>query len=109
MKINYTTINQRLTVELEADSQKELWHQLAKFQEIFEETRCGKCDSNDLRFVVRKAVDDKGKEYDYHELRCKKCWAKLSYGVRENAKDLFPKRKNEDGEILFLQVNYRTK
>ena len=36
MKVSYTTNNQRLTVELEADSPKTLWAELAQFQEVFE-------------------------------------------------------------------------
>uniref|UniRef100_A0A6M3LIY1 Uncharacterized protein n=1 Tax=viral metagenome TaxID=1070528 RepID=A0A6M3LIY1_9ZZZZ len=101
MKISYTTTNKRLTVELEADSPKALWKELSQFQEVFEETTCGKCGCPDLRFAVRKASDEKGKEYEYHELRCKKCWAKLAYGVLDDGKGgLFPKRaKGEDGKV----------
>jgi len=98
MKVNYTTKNGRMTVELEADGHAGLWKELASFQEVFEEDICGKCQSNNLKFVVRKASDAKGKEYSYHELRCKDCWAKLSFGVLDDGKgSLFPKRKDDEG------------
>jgi ribosomal protein L40E len=99
MKISYTTHNGRINVQLEADSQKALWKELAHFQEVFEETRCGKCDSNDLRFIVRSSPyekDGKTKEADYHELKCNKCGAKLAFGVLDDGSDgLFPKRKDK--------------
>jgi len=99
MKVNYTTVSGRLSVELEAETQKGLWAQLAAFQEVFEEAKCRKCESTDLKFVVRKTTDGK-KEYDYHELRCNKCGAKLAFGVlNDDSGRLFPKRKDDEGKI----------
>lgn len=99
MKVTYTTKNGRLSVELEADSPKTLWKQLSKFQEVFEETSCGKCGKSNLRFVVRKSKDAKGKEYEYHELRCDDCKAKLAFGILDDGEGgLFPKRKDDDGK-----------
>lgn len=98
MKISYQTKNGRITVELEADSPKALWRELASFQEVFEESQCGKCGNTDLRFTIRKATDKKNKEYEYHELRCPKCWAKLAFGILDDGKGgLFPKRKDAEG------------
>jgi hypothetical protein len=99
MKVNYTTANGRLSVELEAEGHSSLWKQLAAFQEVFEETACGKCKSENLKFVVRTAKDSSGKkEYTYHELHCKDCRAKLHFGVIDDGKgSLFPKRK-QDGK-----------
>ena len=57
MKLSYTTANSRLTVELEADTHRELFAQISRFQEVFEETKCGKCGSENLKFVVR-TVDE---------------------------------------------------
>ena len=42
MKVTYTGTNGRLKVELEAESQVDLFQQLSEFQEIFDETECGK-------------------------------------------------------------------
>lgn len=100
MKVRYTTNNRRLSVELEADNQKGLWAELAAFQDTFEESKCLKCNGEDLKFVVRKATDSDGEEYDYHELRCNKCGAKLAFGQSKKGGKLFPKRKNKAGEVL---------
>ena len=42
MKLTYTTKNGRISVEIEGDSQRELFAQINKFQEVFEEDVCGK-------------------------------------------------------------------
>jgi hypothetical protein len=100
MKITYTTINKRMSVELDVPNQKEAIKNLHSFQEIFEEN-CGKCKSDNIKFTTRKATDEKKKEYIYHELRCGKCGAKLPLGVLDDGSDnLFPKRKGEDGNYV---------
>jgi hypothetical protein len=101
MKINYTTKNGRISVDLEAETHTKLWTELASFQEVFEEDHCRKCDSDDLKFVVRKSKDAKGKTFDYYELRCNKCGAKIAFGVLDdNTFRLFPKRKDKEGNVL---------
>jgi hypothetical protein len=57
MKLTYTTANNRIRAEFDADTHRELFTQISKFQEVFEETKCGKCGSENLRFVVR-TVDE---------------------------------------------------
>ena len=100
MKASYTTKNGRLTVELDAENHTSLWAQLASFQEAFEEDCCCKCKSTDLKFVIRKAKDAKGKVYNYHELRCNACGAKLPFGVLDDDTfRLFPKRKDDGGKF----------
>lgn len=105
MKVNYQTKNGRMTFEFEADNHVGVWKNLASIQEVFEEEKCQKCGSDNLRFVVRKSSyeDEKGreKECDYHELRCKNCGAKLSFGVLDDGTfSLFPKRKDKNGKWL---------
>lgn len=97
MKVMYRTKNGRMSFEIEGDKQQDVWEKIAALQEIFEETNCGKCASDDVRFVVRKAKNDKGKEFKYYELHCKKCRARLSFGVFEDASGIFPKRKDAEG------------
>jgi hypothetical protein len=65
MKATYTTRNGRLSVDLEAETHTKLWSDLASFKEVFEETNCKKCDSENIKFVVRKSKDAKGKTFDY--------------------------------------------
>tara|TARA_R110002167_G_scaffold79900_2_gene220032 strand:- start:11161 stop:11487 length:327 start_codon:yes stop_codon:yes gene_type:complete len=89
MKIRYT--EGKISVELEGDTQKALFKQLAEFQEVFANTQCKKCLSESTRFVVR---ENNGNEY--HELRCTKCQARLSFGANRQGGSLFPKRKDEN-------------
>jgi len=93
MKVNYQTRNGRLSVALEGDGQAAIFQEIGRFQEVFEEDKCGKCGSDDIRFVVRN-----NDENLYHELRCKNvdCRAKLAFGAHKKGGGLFPKRK--DGE-----------
>ena len=107
MKVTYQTKNGRLNVELEGDSQRDIFGEIAKFQEVFEEGVCGKCDSDNIRFVVRNVDDNL-----YHELRCTGCSAKLSFGSHKKGGGLFPKRKDGDGNWLsdrgWLKWNSKT-
>lgn len=91
MKLTYTTKNGRVKVELEGESQKDIFEAISKFQEVFDETNCGKCQSENLRFVVRNVDDNL-----YYELRCLDCGARLSFGVNKKGGGLFPKRKDGD-------------
>ena len=95
MKLSYTTRNGRVTVEIEGDSQRDLFSGISKAQEVFEEDTCGKCGNEHVRFVVR-TVDDN----QYHELRCSNCGAKLSFGANKKGGGLFPRRKGSDGDWL---------
>lgn len=95
MKINYTNKTNNISVELNGETQRELFEQLASFQEVFDEAKCGKCGSDNVRFVTRN-VDDNV----YYELRCLDCGARLSFGVMKKGGGLFPKRKDADGGYL---------
>ena len=95
MKLKYTTSNGKISVEFDGESYKDLFGQISSFQEIFEETHCGACESENLKFIVR-TVD----ENDYYELRCLDCGARLSFGVMKKGGGLFPKRKDKDGNWL---------
>jgi len=95
MKINYTGNNGRVTVELEGDTQVEIFAQLASFQEVFDETECGKCGSENLRFQVRNIEDNL-----YYELKCMDCGARLSFGALKKGGGLFPRRKDKEGSWL---------
>ena len=89
MKVNYNA--GKLNVAFEGETVRELWKQIAIFQEVFGETKCGKCGSENLRFVVR---ENDGNEY--YELRCMDCGAKLAFGSMKKGGGLFPKRKDGD-------------
>jgi hypothetical protein len=94
MKIFYK-VNDKLTFELEAEGQKEIFKELATIQEIFSEEKCGLCGSTNIKFVVR-SVDGN----DYYELRCNDCGAVLAFGQHKKGGTLFPKRKDDDGNYM---------
>lgn len=79
-----------LTIELEADSQLDMFRSVAATQEVFGETRCGLCQSDELRYRVRVVQGN-----EFPELLCLNpdCGAKLSYGQSKDKKSIFPIRK----------------
>ena len=85
----------RTTVELESDTVKDAFAQLSTFQEVFGEDKCGKCGSDNLRFVVRENDGN-----SYYEIRCQECGAKLSFGANKVGGGLFPRRKDAEGDWL---------
>ena len=93
MKVQYT--RGPISAEIEADTQVEVFQQLANFQEIFGETICGKCGSDAVRFQVRNVDDNL-----YHEAKCSSCNAKLAFGVMKKGGRLYPRRKDKDGNWL---------
>jgi len=95
MRVTYTSNNGRISAEFESDTQRELFEQLSRFQEVFDEGSCGKCSSEKLRCVVRTVEDN-----HYYEIRCTECSAKLEFGSMKKGGGLFPKRKDKDGNWL---------
>jgi hypothetical protein len=91
MKIIYTTTNGRIKAEKEGETQRDLFQEINRFQEVFEEDTCGKCKEQDIKYIVR-TVDDN----QYYEVKCNACGAKLSFGVHKKGGGLFPKRKDGD-------------
>lgn len=84
-----------LTIDVAGETQKEVFKELAAFEEVFGESVCGKCNSDNVKCVVR---ENDGNEY--YEMRCNACGARLSFGVHKKGGGLFPKRKNADNEYL---------
>ena len=95
MKVTYKTRNGKLSVELEGDSQRDIFAEISKFQEVFEEDTCGKCGSDNIKFVVRNVDDNL-----YYELRCADCGSRLAFGSMKKGGGLFPKRKDAEGNWL---------
>lgn len=84
----------RCTVQVEADTQRELFEQHAAAVEVFGEVQCGLCHSEKIMPVVRTVTSGK-QEYSFHELHClnAECRARLSFGVHKGGDTLFPHRK----------------
>lgn len=75
------------TVQVEADSVKDAIKKLSGYYDVFGEKKCGECGHEELAVQHRKA-----KGYDYYELRCPSCDARLSFGQHQEGETLFPKR-----------------
>jgi hypothetical protein len=86
MKVTYTTANRRLTFELESDNEKTLVAELGHIQEVFEETKCGCCESELIRFEVRTFEKNK-----YYKLFCTQCGATLDYHQHKEGGTLYLK------------------
>jgi hypothetical protein len=98
MKCIYSTADGRLKLEVDGNTETELFQKLSKFQEVFEsETKCGVCGCENLKYVVR-TVD----ENNYYELKCteKNCRARFAFGQHKKGGSLFPKRKDKDGNWI---------
>lgn len=103
MKLEFK-LNDKITVELEADTMQDMFKALCETQEVLGDLTCtfdGKT-SEDTRFVVRQNADEdeffelwyNGK--DPHFFGCKK-----QFGCKKSPKgSLFPKVKNGEGELL---------
>ena len=94
MKASYK-LSDKLQFEVEGEGQKEIFKEIASIQEIFGETACGMCGSENIKFVVRVVEDN-----EYYELRCMDCGATLAFGQHKQGGTLFPKRKDEKGEYM---------
>jgi hypothetical protein len=93
MKIQ-VRVNSKVFIEATGDTQTAIFEQAASLQEVFGAfDKCGKCDCEDLRFVVR---EDKEKN-KYYELHCQahQCRARLSFGQNKGDKlgAMYPRRQ----------------
>lgn len=96
MKATYHSANGRIHFEMDADNPKALWKKIALVQEIFDtDHNCGCCDSVNIRFRSRQ-VDD----FEFFELGCMDCFARLQFGQNKKGGGLFPKRRDEEGNYL---------
>lgn len=101
MKLQYTTANGRMTVEIEGKTQSELFEGVAAFQEVFENNVATKngVSSDDIRYVVR--VDDEKNKY--YELRVNSGplrGVKKAFGVHKTGGGLFPRSKDKEDNWL---------
>lgn len=94
MQISYKN-GSGIEVTLEGETVRDMYAKLANVEEIFQESCCGKCSSEDITHVVR-TVDDN----NFYEIRCNGCRAVLSLGCHKKGGTLFPKRKDADGKYL---------
>ena len=76
-----------LWFEADAETEEELFKQVARVQEIFQHNTCGKCSSQNVKFVCR--FDSS--ENDWLEIVCQDCRAKLIFGRTKKGGQIYPK------------------
>lgn len=95
MIVRYTA-NSKLQFEVECDSAKDAFGQIADMQECLDvDDRCACCQSENIQFS-RRIV----KDYEFFGLRCKDCEAQLDFGQTKDGERLFLKRKDRDGNVV---------
>lgn len=96
MNIRYTSADGRMTFTVDGETPKDLFREIAEFQSVFElADTCGCCQSRAVRFNYR-VVDDNA----YYSLRCLDCTAEFKFGQHKKGGGLFPKLKDDDGNLL---------
>lgn len=110
MKLEYRTADGRMKVELSGDSQRDLFKELASFQEVFEGTECSAVIDNKLHasnktvFRVRE-VDDN----EYYELVCLDPGPLFLYkkllGQNKKGGGLFPKWPDKNDPDIVVGLN----
>ena len=83
-----------MTIEVEAETQKDLYREGAQATEVFGERTCGLCGEADIILAWRTVTQGK-KVFEYPEWHClnQRCGARLSVGCLMEGGGLFPIRK----------------
>jgi hypothetical protein len=94
MKAQYRRRNNRYVIKVGAcENQKEMFKQLAGVVEVFEaESKCGCCNSDDIRPRVREVGGN-----EHYEWLCNKCRARLELSQHRKNNTLFPRRHTGTG------------
>jgi RNase P subunit RPR2 len=88
MKANIKATND-LSFQVEAETEDELFKQVARIQEVFQHESCGQCNSKKVSFVCRHDSS----ENDWLEVVCKECRAKVIFGRTKKGGQIYPKIK----------------
>lgn len=83
-----------LCIELDVESAREAIKQIAQFQEVFQESYCSACGSDNIQYVFHIAYGN-----EYYAMKCVHCGAKLNFIEREGGL-LFAKREDENGKPI---------
>jgi hypothetical protein len=88
MKAHYRAFGGRLVVEVEGSNIKDLFQQIGPIAQVLDgDMCCGKCQSPNIYPECRTA-----KGFDYYQLKCSDCGARLSFGQLKDGAGLFAKR-----------------
>ena len=76
-----------LTFQVDAETEEELFKQVARVQEVFQHQSRGKCSPPNVKFVCRHDSS----ENDWLEVVCKDCRAKVIFGRTKKGGQIYPK------------------
>ena len=76
-----------LTFQVDAETEEELFKQVARVQEVFQHQSCGKCSSPNVKFVCRHDSS----ENDWLEVFCKDGRAKVIFGRTKKGGQIYPR------------------
>ena len=93
MRVTYKT--DRMDITVDGADVKACFDELAKAMEVFGETVCGACQSNDVAFVHRE-----NDGYTFREAQCRECGHALAFGLKKSDLSMFPRRKDKAGNWL---------
>jgi hypothetical protein len=87
LEANYKSIDNRITVKITGNDTKDLFEQIAKFDEIFcNNLTCKNCNKGETRLNVRNVESN-----NYYERVCNGCGFTFSFGQHKKGGTLFPK------------------
>ena len=95
ISVEYMVIPGRLKLSGECAGVEQVFQFLEQVSEVFSHDTCGCCSGKNVSFGHRTAQG-----YDFYEVRCTDCGAKFSFGQRRDGGGLFPKTKDEKGNLL---------
>ena len=82
-----------LTFEADVGNQKQAFAFIADVQDVFGETKCGMCGSENVKFDCREHDGNK-----YYKMRCVPCSAQFEFGQHKNSENLFTKRWDKENK-----------
>lgn len=86
-----------IAITIDGTDPKQAFKSLSFWQEYKKYcSECGRCGSKNvmprLRNTIAQSGQNKGKLFKYHEVQCGQCFARFSFGEKQDAGELYPKR-----------------
>lgn len=82
-----------LTFEADVGNQKQAFAFIADVQDVFGETKCGMCGSENVKFDCREHDGNK-----YYKMKCVPCGAQFEFGQHKTGDTLFTKRWDKENK-----------
>lgn len=93
MKVTYRL--PKVEVEVDGDCTRDCFDKIATAVEIFSNSKCGACDSDNVVPVVRENGGN-----HFREMKCIDCGCSLGFGQRRQDGEMYPRRKDREGAWL---------